>query len=257
MSDKPTIGIIGHGRFGTLWTQILRRHGYRVTGYDPRVRKETIDDDFLFILVPISDFESCCKSVVPFLHPKTVVVDACSVKMHPARVMRNVFPRTQSLIATHPLFGPDSVRQSGLKAKKIVVSYLRASKEVRKHVEEMLRALGITIIHSTPQHHDQQMARSQALVHFIGRGLEPLALRGQSIATPDYDTLLNMADLVHHDTRQLFRDMQNYNPYSKSVRRSFLNKLQKLEKEFTAFPTTVIPDLIRDPERNKKENLRS
>jgi len=229
MIDSRTIGIIGYGRFGRLWAASLKKHGYTVKIYDPRVRRKKIDVDFLFVLVPISEFEKCCKSVAPLLTPSTIVIDACSVKMYPARVMRAVFSHSRSLIATHPLFGPDSVRQSGLKGKKIVVSYLRTTPSQRKRFEKILRNLELVTIRSTPQRHDQQMARSQALVHFIGRGLEPLKLRPQSIATPDYETLLNMADLVHHDTQQLFRDMQRYNPYSKRVRQAFIKNLQRIE----------------------------
>ncbi len=233
MPDNPTIGIIGYGRFGKLWVKSLKAKGYVVKMYDPRVRKELIDADFIFLLVPISDFKACCKSIADLLHPKTIVVDACSVKMHPAQVMRAVFSRAQPLIATHPLFGPDSVRQSGLKGKKVVISYLRASKEVRKYFERIIRDLQLVTIRSTPRTHDQQMARSQALVHFIGRGLESLKLRPQSIATPDYETLLRMADLVHHDTQQLFRDMQTFNPYSKRIRQILLKNLQRVESRLS------------------------
>ncbi|MBI5135261.1 prephenate dehydrogenase [Candidatus Uhrbacteria bacterium] len=224
------IGIIGHGRFGRLWAKSLKGKGYVVKMYDPRIRKERIDTDLLFLLVPISSFEQCCKKVAPLLSLSTIVVDACSVKMYPARVMRTVFHRTQPLIATHPLFGPDSVRQSGIKGKKIVVSYLRASSAQQKRFEQILQTLQLTSILSTAQRHDQQMARSQALVHFIGRGLEPLRLRPQLVATPDYETLLRMTDLVHHDTQQLFRDLQNYNPYSKRMRQTFVQNLQRIER---------------------------
>jgi prephenate dehydrogenase len=77
------------------------------------------------------------------------------------------------------------------------------------------------------------MARSQALVHFIGRGLTPLDLGSQQISTPDYQALLDMNDMVRHDSWELFYDMQNNNPYTRKVRQILLTSLQKLHHGIT------------------------
>lgn len=249
---KTTFGIIGFGRFGKLWAECLKPFG-DVKIYDKKLNavlvpgktaalsgtknlrfaslREVVKSDLLFLLIPISEMESVCKKIAPFLKPQTVIIDACSVKVEPVAAMKKWLPKGQPIIATHPLFGPDSVKRFGLKNQKIVVCNVRAAKQRLSSFEKILKKLKLNIIHAAPEQHDEQMARSQALVHFIGRGLTSLNLQEQAIATPDYNTLLRMNDMVQNDTWQLFYDMQNYNPCTKKIRREFIASLQKLNKK--------------------------
>lgn len=253
-AKKTVFGIIGYGRFGRLWVDCLKPFG-EVKIYDKKLPaksaapkkasrvpsknfrfvplREAVKSDLLFLLVPISEIENTCKKIAPLLEPKTVVIDACSVKVAPVASMKKWLPKDQKIIATHPLFGPDSVKRFGLMDQKIVVCNVSAGKKERQMFEKILKKLRLAVIRSTPERHDEQMAKSQALVHFIGRGLTPLDLGPQDIATPDYNTLLRMNDMVRNDTWQLFYDMQNYNPYSKKIRRILLTSLQKLDHGIT------------------------
>lgn len=227
-------GIIGYGRFGKLWAECLAPYG-EVAVYDKKAARssleETLDCDYLFVLVPIGVFEKVCKQLKNKLPKKTVVVDACSVKAHPSDVMLKVLPAEQALIATHPLFGPDSVAQLGLKGRKIVLSNLRASSAQLDFLKKLFEKMGLQLFECTPAEHDLQMARSQALVHFIGRGLAALELEKQDLYTPDYEALLRINDVVNNDTWQLFFDMQRYNPHAAQVREKFLEKLEALNFE--------------------------
>ncbi len=245
MKNKLTIGIIGYGRFGKLWASCLASIG-TVSVYDkkrlpqklpPHVKPASLvqvtSADILFLLVPISQMESCCVQIAPLLKKDTIVVDACSVKLYPVKIMKKILAYNQTLIATHPLFGPDS-NKNGIKGKKIVVSMLRASDKQRGLIESMLKTLGLIVIHATPRQHDKAMAKSQALVHLVGRGLEPLHLKQQLISTPDYESLLTMQAMVQNDSWQLFFDMQNYNPYTKVIRKKIINQLLILEKQIAS-----------------------
>lgn len=185
--------------------------------------------EVLFLAVPISQIEACCQQIAPRLSRDTIVADVCSVKLHPANVMQRVLGHAQPLIGTHPLFGPDSVARLGLAGRKIVFCPLRASPEQAKRVRSILELLQLQIINSTPDEHDRQMAHSQALVHLLGRAMASLKLGKQEISTPDYDSLLNISALVNNDTWQLFLDMQRYNPYAETVRRTLLSSLEELE----------------------------
>lgn len=244
MSNQLTFGIIGYGRFGRLWAEHLRSCG-PVSVYDTititppagiqkAALKEVAAADIIFIAVPIVAFESCCKEIAPLLKPGTIVIDTCSVKEYPVKIMRQIFSPTQSIIATHPLFGPDSVAANGLAGKKIVVYPVRASSQQLGTVENIYNKFSLQIVHATPEEHDRQMARSQALVHFLGRGLLTLELRPQHIATPDYESLLRMQDMVRHDTWQLFVDMQRYNTYAQVIRKDFLTSLETIESQLTS-----------------------
>jgi len=234
-------GIIGYGRFGRLWGNVLMQFG-EVKVYDPLVKRfdegihavsleEVCDVDMLFLLVPISRFERACEDVADKLRSDTIVVDACSVKVHPVEVMTRVLSSTQPIIATHPLFGPDSVARDGIAGQRIVVYPVRIEQEQYNVFEQLLEAIELQIINATPDEHDRQMARSQSLVHFLGRGMAALELSEQLLATPDYTSLVRIHDLVNNDTWELFYDMQVYNPYATYMRSGLLETLQRLDRE--------------------------
>jgi prephenate dehydrogenase len=228
-------GILGHGRFGKLWADCLQPFG-EVLVHDPNQEKtnslaETLNVDFLFLAVPMSSFEQVCKDIAPQIPAHTVVVDLCSVKVHPAEVMLKHFSSTQALIATHPLFGPDSVKSLGLAGRKIVLCPLRVEPELQEKFLNIFEKMELVVMLSTPQEHDEQMAKSQALVHFIGRGLASLRLSEQAMSTPDYQALLKIDSVVNNDTWELFYNMQQLNPFTAQIRHSFLQKLQDLNDE--------------------------
>lgn len=237
------IGIIGYGRFGQLWAQALADHGHDVLVYDCRPvvvmhrnirvvsRVSVVDVPILFLLVPISALERCCREIAPLLPPQTIVLDACSVKMYPVEVMQRELRGVQPIVATHPLFGPDSVEQTGLSGHTITVCPIRVREHEHKMVRDLFQSLELMITETTPVDHDRVMARTQSLVHFIGRGLEGLGLQDEAFATPDYRSLLRMESMVKRDTWQLFFDLERYNPFALSVRRAFMKQLETVEYE--------------------------
>ena len=238
-----TFGIIGCGRFGTLWANTLIEKG-SVTVFDTKKIEATLDNrvvqgsledvctqDIVFLLVPISSIKKVCADIKDYVAKESILVDCASVKVIPAQHIREILGDDQLYIPTHPLFGPDSVAASGLEGKKIVVCQNNVDKDRYVAFESLLTSLGLIILHTTEEDHDKQMAKSQALVHFIGRGLEDLNLLDQEIATPDYLSLLRMNSMVHNDTMQLFMDMQTYNPYANDIRQAFITKLQELEQK--------------------------
>ena len=245
MSIAGTIGVIGYGRFGEMWARTLAAMS-RTVVYDLKwERAESVPvlpepleaarfeqvagSDLLFLSVPISELETCCRRLGPLLSASTLVADVCSVKVHPAKVMRDTLKPDQPLLGTHPLFGPDSVARLGLSGRKIVLCPLRASSEQTRVLRAIFERLELQIIEATPDEHDQQMAHSQALVHLLGRALTKLSLDAQEISTPDYESLLNIRSFVNNDTWQLFFDMQRYNPYAQQMRRTLRASLDDLE----------------------------
>ncbi len=228
-------GILGYGRFGKLWASCLEPYG-EVRLFDPKkdqtrrfhALEEVLAVDFLFVLVPMGRFENVCENIAKKVPSTTVIVDACSVKVHPAKVMQKVFSKKQALIATHPLFGPDSVARLGLKGRKIVLCALQGDKKHLQTLKKIFNKMELEIFECTPKEHDEQMAKSQALVHFLGRGLASLKLKEQDLYTPDYEALRRIDSVVNNDTWELFFDMQRLNPYTKTMRKSLLKKLREL-----------------------------
>ncbi|MEI8097126.1 MAG: prephenate dehydrogenase/arogenate dehydrogenase family protein, partial [Candidatus Moraniibacteriota bacterium] len=165
---QSTFGIIGNGRFGKIWSEAIKSHG-TVKIFDKKSKtasmkklKETLDCDILFLLVPISEMEKICKKISPLLNKKTIVIDACSVKERPAQIMKKWLPEDQPIIASHPLFGPESTKKIGLKGQKIVCSPIRATKNQITTFEILIQKIGLKIIKETPEKHDKEMASSQA-----------------------------------------------------------------------------------------------
>ncbi len=252
-------GIIGYGRFGKLWSTCLTPYG-EVFVYDEKltiekqsrefsfgVRMTTLANvvavDMLFLAVPVSEFVQCCHRIAPLLPPTTVVIDVCGVKVYPATMMQEMLPYHQSLIATHPLFGPDSVALLGLAGRRIALCPLRADKKEISEIKKLFSALKLEILETTPDEHDRQMARSQALVHLLGRAFADLHLSDQIISTPDYQSLRKIDTLVNNDTWQLFFDMQRYNPYTADMRKTLRQSLARLEEKIVG-DATIENDLL-------------
>lgn len=236
-------GIVGYGRFGQLLAKSLMPYGeVRVCDVnqarfssDSLHMSSTLElvaaSDILFLAVPISVFESMCLALKPYVQPSTTLVDCCSVKIFPIETMLRVFSNEQPIIGTHPLFGPDSVkRTNGLVGHRIVVCPVRCASEQLDKLSDLFNKMGLMVIGSTADDHDRQMARSQGLIHFIGRGLESLDLQPQVLSTPDFQSLLNINTMVVNDSWQLFLDMHRYNPHAKIVRTDFMKKLIDLDE---------------------------
>ncbi len=236
--------IMGYGRFGQLWAEALTLFGevivYDKMAISPTPNKlvkivtlpEMAQADVIFILTPISMFESACLEIKDILKPNALVIDCCSVKMYPANIMLTVFAKQYSLIATHPLFGPDSVKKNGgLKDHKMVVCPIRCDDNKLNELTSMFKKMGLHVLTTTPEDHDKQMASSQGLVHFIGRGLAALEMQQQELATPDFQALLNINKMVVNDTWQLFIDMHKYNPFTKEMREKLIQQLSKINDE--------------------------
>lgn len=236
------LGIVGLGRLGQLWAKALSPFG-EIIAYDSKP-SDTImplgislsslarvaQAELLFLTVPIAAFATCCQMLKPYLSPDTLIVDCCSVKVYPVAVMKQVFASNQPIIATHPLFGPVSVAKSGSLAQhKIVVCLVQASEQQQQQFLGLLTKLGLTILISTPEQHDQQMATSQSLVHYLGRSLALLPLQAQQLATPDYQALLHLSHMAISDSEQLFLDMHRYNPYTGGIREKLLAHLKHLD----------------------------
>lgn len=255
---QKKIGVIGYGRFGQLWARALSGRGsmlvfdnkFSGAGNMPEDAhglrfaplSEVAQADILFIAVPVADFANLCQEISSLLSPKTMVVDTCAVKVYPAKIMDAVLPVHQPRAATHPLFGPDSVARLGLAERKLVFCPLNLNDKQRTELLNLFTELKLTVIQTTPDDHDRQMARSQALVHFFGRALEDLHLEDQEISTPDYESLLRINSLVNNDTWQLFFDMQTYNPYTPFMRLTLRQSLSDLDEKIRQAGETKAPD---------------
>ena len=95
-------------------------------------------------------------------------------------------------------------------------------------IKNYLENYGIRVIETTAEDHDQQIAKSLILSHFIGKGLLDFGAKDLLIDTKGYRRLLRILSTVENDSDQLFIDMNKYNRYASQMREELLSSLKKV-----------------------------
>jgi len=239
LSDRPSLGIIGFGAFGQLLAAHLR-DGLTIYATDsaPPLRAPdgvTLTDlarvcacDIVVLAVPVAGLDALCRQIAPLLRPGTLVMDVGSVKVEPARIMEALLPPDVSVIATHPMFGPQSI-SNGTRGLKLVLCPIRGAGACR--VAAFLRkTLGLRIIRATPEEHDREAAFTQGLTHLIARALLPLEAP-RRITTRSFDLLWEAVSMLRHDAVGVTAAIESGNPYASDARRAFFGEMDLLRRE--------------------------
>lgn len=240
--DPPSIGIIGLGAFGRLMARHLRPH-FSLLAHDP-VPGEAMEGltrvglaeaaacPIVILATPVGTMGQTVRAIAPHLQPGVLVLDVGSVKVVPAEIMRHGLPDHADIVATHPLFGPQSARD-GIAGLKIAVCPVRGRRGPR--VAAFLRkVLGLEVILTTPEAHDREAAVAQGLTHLVAKVLvqmEPLPTR---LTTRSFELILQAVGMVRHDAPEVFQAIEQANPYSREVRRRFFDLAAALDGDIAA-----------------------
>ncbi len=234
-NKQNVITIIGFGRFGKLLAHILAPYGEiniisrtPVKEFKQVSFKEISHSNWIIPAVPISVTTNILKEISPYLQPKTLVMDVCSVKYYPCLWLKKYLPSYVELLGSHPMFGPDSAKQ-GLRGLQIVFCPVRISKKRYNEIKKIFLNLGLKIIETSPREHDRQNAKSLALVHFIGRALGQIKVKDIEMFTFGFKGLLQVCENVENDSWRLFFDMHKFNPFAVKERKKFIRSLQKID----------------------------
>lgn len=234
--------LIGFGRFGKLFHRFFK-DDFEFSIYDKSLNDEEIQhllnikqakpfqlekSEIIFLTVPISAIEVVAKEIKNSISKKTLVIEMCSVKLYPQKVLKKYFPQNP-IAGIHPLFGPDSVKNS-LKDHQIILIDNDYKSPKLSYILNLFGKKGLKIFTMSANEHDKLMAYSLCLTQFIGRALGKLKLPDKSIGTKGYFDLLDIVNRTNNDTFQLFLDMNKYNPYSKEMREKVINELINLNK---------------------------
>ncbi len=241
------IGVYGLGRFGGFWSKQLSEYfsgsGNSVVGWSRdesrpvpegvlRVGEdELLSADVIVLCVAISAVEEVLRRIAHRLKPGTLVMDTCSVKVHPARAMMRILPSDVDILATHPMFGPDSGKD-GIQGLPLVFSPLRMGNDKIDLWRGYFNAMGLKVVEISPEQHDEEAAYSQGITHFIGRVLGELDLKGSSIGTTGYHDLLDIVRQTCNDPWRLFVDLQQYNPYTARMRQDLHQAISVMLERF-------------------------
>jgi len=241
--DNVEIGIVGFGRFGQFAGDILTKE-FKVSAYDHQATaqktniqlaslEEVAKKEVLLICVPISEMEVACRQLKPHLFPGQLIVDTCSVKEQPLKLMLDLLPPFVEILGCHPLFGPDS-GSSGVSGLEVVLCPGRCTR-VNK-VKAFLEKLSFRVTVTSAMEHDQAMAKTQALFHFLAKAFFQLKIDSKCLSTPGPAHLFQDFNDVLSDSDQLFRDLQRLNRFVSSERKKLIENLVALDKHLSQDP---------------------
>ena len=235
---KQTLGLIGFGQFGRL----AARH--RAGCFDLVVAdredaarsiealggrfgelEEAAACDLVVVAVPVAAMKGVFAAIAPNVKPGALVMDVASVKVLPAQWMIETLPAHADIVATHPLFGPQSARD-GLEGLRLVLCPVRG--ERAHEIKDLAEAAGLIVSIATPEEHDREMAYVQALTHLIGRTLVNLNIPDEDLKTRSYQHLLDLCGLIGDDSFELFSAIQTLNPYAADVARAYVKQAGEL-----------------------------
>lgn len=240
--SRPRLGLIGYGAFGRLVARHLAPF-FAVHAYDPAMPAEpeagVVADSLpavagcpvVILAAPVPALPGIVSEIGPHLAPGALVLDVGSVKAVTAAAMRDGLPEHVAIVATHPLFGPQSARD-GIRGLKIALCEVRGGR-TREVAAFLRRSLGLDVILTTPEEHDRDAAAVQGLTHLIARvmvRMEPLPTR---MTTRSFDLLMQAVEMVRHDAPEVFDAIERSNPHAGSVRRRFVGEAARLAHDLS------------------------
>lgn len=240
--QKPIVSVYGYGRFGKFWATLLAkdfhvkvfsRRGLKREEVPENIEITTYEDlfqcDAMFFCVAISSFEEVLKQSKNLFQTRTLYFDTCSVKVFPVKWMKANLPQGAKIIATHPMFGPDSYFES-VDPLSMVMSNVNTDEEVFDNWMNYFNAQKMHVEIMSPDEHDQKVAYSQGITHYVGRVLADLKLNRSNIDTLGFQKLFEITEQTCNDSWQLFLDLQQNNPYTAQMRKDLHISIEKIYK---------------------------
>ncbi|CAO4154411.1 hypothetical protein LPLAFNJD_LOCUS4187 [Methylorubrum aminovorans] len=257
LAHRQLVGLVGFGAFGRLIAHHLAPHA-ALRIHDPYLPAGTLAAHLaadagpeavaadlpsvaacpvVILATPVASLAEAARALAPHLRPGTLVVDVGSVKMGPAAILQEELPADVEILATHPLFGPQSARVgardgagNGIRGLKVAVCPIRGRCGLWA-AAFLRRVLGLDVIVTTPEAHDRAMASVQGLTHLIAKvlvAMEPLPTR---MTTRSFDLLMQAVGMVRHDAPDVFHAIERANPYAAPVRQRFFALAGQLDAE--------------------------
>ena len=239
---SKTVGIIGFGDFGKLLVRELSPY-FDVLVFDRQSKtepavamvdvREVLNQNIIIPAIPSQFFEDFFNKYAQLVNPQALVVDVCSVKVKPQEILQRLLPPSCEILATHPLFGPNTT-SDGIAGKKIMMYPARIDKmryqKIKQFVSEKLQ---LTVVEKTPEEHDQQMAYVQGLSHYIGRVMQEMDVPEAELSTRAYDDLLDMRNIQGNDSWDLFKSIMEENPFASEVNKTFKQAIKKVDDKLS------------------------
>jgi len=256
-----SFAILGFGRFGRAFTELLVHAGRDVRAHDPNVAVPAglaaasavaaVDGaQWIVLAMPVPHMRGALEALRPYLHAGQTVIDVGSVKLHPCAMMDELLGADIPHAGTHPLFGPLSLARGERPLRAVVCASARhPAAAARAH--QLFADLGCEVIEQEPAAHDRAMASTHALAFFIAKGLVDIGVDDDlTLAPPSFQGLKNMLAAVRGDAGHLFAAIQQENPFAAEARTRLMESLElihrKLLTETDVDGHLAIPNLPED-----------
>jgi prephenate dehydrogenase len=257
-----TVGIIGYGRFGRVLADGLRNDfslrihdpfaAFDNTPDTPSSLADTASSDAVFICVPIVHFEEVVRQTAPYLRAGSMLLDVCSVKLFPERVMKRYVADDVVILPTHPMFGPDTARAGGQELGwKDLPFVLCPLSEVSESLEQnhaqnhatntaseaavafwrdyLTTQRGCRVVSMPSEEHDRITAYTLCLTQLLGRVLGNIGIKASDIDAQSFTHLLRMKEISYNDSMELLIGLHRYNPFAAEMRRRLREEFQAVE----------------------------
>lgn len=240
---KPTLWVFGFGQFMQFFTPYLQKY-FDIYVYDSNGSKsqdikhlwvnawdisQVAGCEYVLLWYPANSIRDLLWEIQSLIQPWAVVFDICSIKTPPVTNMEELLPKSCHIIATHPIFGPQSGKD-GIEWCTMTITNIRCEANIfHNFLRIFSEKLKLKIIDISPEDHDKQMAYIQGITHFIGRALKDISMPNSQLATQSYLHLLEAKEMVGNDSDALFLSIQSDNPFVESVRTELLDHFQELD----------------------------
>jgi prephenate dehydrogenase len=234
--------ILGLGRFGQAFCDMLLKAGHHVRAFDPvvavpaQLATASLADavegaQWIVLAMPVPHMHSAVLALRPLLRAGQTVIDVGSVKMHPCAMLDELLGTQIPHAGTHPLFGPLSLAR-GDRPLRTVICASAQHPQAAADAGKLFVELGCEVIEQDPETHDRAMANTHAMAFFIAKGLVNMGVdEDMSVAPPSFQGLKHMVAAVRGDAGHLFAAIQQENPFAAEARVRLLDALTLIHRK--------------------------
>lgn len=252
-----TFALLGYGRFGRAFADLVLRAGHDVRVFDPRAEVPAAlaggtpadaiaGAEWVVLAMPVPLLEASLRELRPLLRHGQTVLDVGSVKQRPCALLDQYLGDAIAHAGTHPLFGPLSLARG--EPLRVVLCASARHPAAAARARGLFQSLDCSVIDQDPATHDHAMARTHALAFFIARALVEMGVGDDlSMAPPSFLGLANMLAAVRGDAGHLFTAIQHENPYAEAARSELLEHLGAIHRRLAAGDTLGIPSAGENP----------
>jgi prephenate dehydrogenase len=239
--------ILGAGKMGVWFAKFCKENGEQVILSDRKKEKlaklgkelgvETADfvdaaekADNVIICVSIDAFEEVVKKIAPSVREGQTVVDICSIKEKPVKIMHQ-YLRKALILGTHPVFGPGS---RGVKNKAYILTPTNAEEEAfAGKYKKWLEKLGARVFIMSPKKHDELMSVVLGFPHFLGLVACDTLLEQadypetKKVAGTTYQMLFTLAEATAMENPELFSSLQFSLPEMEKLENMLIEKARE------------------------------